>query len=821
MRKIALYLVVVGPYQHPPACYQAVERLGAQYELSLCLIHNGTTAHTPDEITPPGLQPRCRVTLPFVCDRLALMKWLLPQMPRAADYFLWLESNVIWNPDDLEAWFEPLSNTAWVQPTRLKQGHPREAQALSQAGATIAEAHTVNHRAGCCLWRHSEQFLQSAQGRALPQAYWQPDEAPALAAVEPVLTTLQTQPRLAPELLQDILRQSPTSARIWEAHLPNLAQAEIQPALQQALAQGALSLPLVHMLHQQAPSPHLQQVLSYYFQQPQAAPFGSQTASAGLPQRASLSVCLIIRNEAEVLSRCLASVAPLADEIIVVDTGSSDSSRDIAHQFGARLIDWPWQDDFAAARNVSLAAATQDWILVIDADEYLPPDSQTILEAFLWHPFPGLPRCQVRIDNRSEEPDKDYSHYLTRLFPRHADLRYHYPIHERLAYHGPGHSPKIALTQLVLVHTGYQQQVYQQKHKAARNLALLQRQVVRDPQEPRWWFHLADALISQQDYLAARDTLKRALSLWQARDMLARQSLYQLTLLRFLEVLCLTGDTTAFEQHFEQNRTLLEKIPDYWYLGALYYQAADQADEALVALQGALSCQPHLAELSCQHTPAYAGKLAQAQQIMVYRHTFLKGDRRFVKTCLQQMPALLAHYPNGKWQAQASNLYSIYGEAIILTQQAEGSLSLDLKQIPYTPTSRLCIDLLQWLLSGHPLELPSWPANMPPDLGGFVRHQWQHYPEQRLALDWLLNWLQILQPHCSLSLLLAQLYQHSDQPLESLRIVEEGLVRYPQDPYLRQHKIQLLYQLGDLPLAQAEQAALQRQARQQPRRLPR
>lgn len=88
----------------------------------------------------------------------------------------------------------------------------------------------------------------------------------------------------------------------------------------------------------------------------------------------SLSLCMIVKNETDYLARCLASVQGLVDQIVVVDTGSTDDSVDIARSFGAEIHHFEWIDDFAAARNESLRHATGDWILILDADECLNPE---------------------------------------------------------------------------------------------------------------------------------------------------------------------------------------------------------------------------------------------------------------------------------------------------------------------------------------------------------------------------------------------------------------------------------------------------------------
>lgn len=92
-----------------------------------------------------------------------------------------------------------------------------------------------------------------------------------------------------------------------------------------------------------------------------------------MSQNYPLSLCLITRNEQRFLQRCLESVTGLVSEIIVCDTGSSDSTVEIAQKFSAKIFNLPWENDFAAARNFSLRKASQPWLLVLDADEALDP----------------------------------------------------------------------------------------------------------------------------------------------------------------------------------------------------------------------------------------------------------------------------------------------------------------------------------------------------------------------------------------------------------------------------------------------------------------
>ncbi len=95
---------------------------------------------------------------------------------------------------------------------------------------------------------------------------------------------------------------------------------------------------------------------------------------------------MIVRNESAHLADCLGSVADLVDEIVVVDTGSTDGTRDLAARFGARVYEFTWVDSFAAARNESLRHATGDWIFWLDGDEFLDEENRLKVKAL----FDGL-----------------------------------------------------------------------------------------------------------------------------------------------------------------------------------------------------------------------------------------------------------------------------------------------------------------------------------------------------------------------------------------------------------------------------------------------
>ena len=97
---------------------------------------------------------------------------------------------------------------------------------------------------------------------------------------------------------------------------------------------------------------------------------------------ASLSLCMIVKNEEDVLGRCLESVKGLADEIIVVDTGSDDLTKEIAAHYTDRIYDFEWRDDFSAARNFAFSKGTKDFLMWLDADDVIPGEEAERFRSF-------------------------------------------------------------------------------------------------------------------------------------------------------------------------------------------------------------------------------------------------------------------------------------------------------------------------------------------------------------------------------------------------------------------------------------------------------
>src|ERR1700733_12318690 len=165
----------------------------------------------------------------------------------------------------------------------------------------------------------------------------------------------------------------------------------------------------------------------------------------------SLGLAMIVKNGAETLRECLNSVAGLTDQIVIADTGSSDGTPQLAREFGAEVFDFPWQDDFAKARNAALQALTTEWVLVLDDDEELDPEARHAIPSLLGNSRIGGYSVTVRnylplkfgvgghapsirpIQNpvRRATGARTYADFkLYRIFRRHSEIYYTGRVHE-------------------------------------------------------------------------------------------------------------------------------------------------------------------------------------------------------------------------------------------------------------------------------------------------------------------------------------------------------------------------------------------------------
>ena len=220
-----------------------------------------------------------------------------------------------------------------------------------------------------------------------------------------------------------------------------------------------------------------------------------------------LSACLIVKDEEQYLDDCLSSLSGFADEIIIVDTGSTDRSLDIARAHGARVVESAWREDFSFARNLGLDKATGDWILYIDADEQF--DTHLADKSCLNNPHAIAATVSLQAAATLTPYDE------LRLFRNRTDLRFQSVIHETIrpaisAILERDHAATVTSTPYSLKHYGYEGDL---THKHERNKDMLLRATAKDPNRIYLWHALGECYMGLGYSDAAQQAWRRGLAL--------------------------------------------------------------------------------------------------------------------------------------------------------------------------------------------------------------------------------------------------------------------------------------------------------------------
>ncbi|MBX9628380.1 MAG: glycosyltransferase, partial [Gemmataceae bacterium] len=200
-----------------------------------------------------------------------------------------------------------------------------------------------------------------------------------------------------------------------------------------------------------------------------------------------VSVVMIVRDGAADLSGCLGPGRGLFGEVVVADTGSADATRAVAAGLGARVVEVPWADSFAAARNVALGHARGDWAFWLDADDRLDPPAVAALARLLG----SLPDANAAFTMTTVSPTEDGEAAVehVRLFRRHPRHRWRYRVHEQIAPALRETRATVHRTDIVIRHTGYADPAVRRR-KLLRDLRLLHLEAAENPHDPHVLFYL-------------------------------------------------------------------------------------------------------------------------------------------------------------------------------------------------------------------------------------------------------------------------------------------------------------------------------------------
>lgn len=222
-----------------------------------------------------------------------------------------------------------------------------------------------------------------------------------------------------------------------------------------------------------------------------------------------ISMCMIVKNEEQRLRRCLESLKGYELELVIVDTGSDDGTKKTAESFGAKVYDFAWCDDFSMARNFSLEKASNDWILMMDSDEWVEQLDVEELEYFMSH----LQRAVGSVTRRNQVTTPmgiEYTNDQTERFFNRIYYYYTGRIHEQLTPR-PGMEMECFLLNTSILHDGYDMTPEQREKKAERNLRLLEQEIREHGETPYLLYQMGKGYEIIEDYRTACSYFEHAM----------------------------------------------------------------------------------------------------------------------------------------------------------------------------------------------------------------------------------------------------------------------------------------------------------------------
>lgn len=299
-----------------------------------------------------------------------------------------------------------------------------------------------------------------------------------------------------------------------------------------------------------------------------------------------ISVCIIAKNEESRIEQCLASVKPCGFEIVVVDTGSTDRTKEIAAKYADKVLDFAWCDDFSAARNFSLREASNNWIFMIDCDETIKEIDVEELNYFRKHLSESV--GSVSRENLVTENGVltlNNIDYTERFFNKKL---YHYTgiIHEQLTPIRGTEIPNLLL-HATLLHTGYDMTLEEQEAKYRRNFTLLEKQAAMDPENPYLYYQLGKTCEILEDFPRACTYYDKGLEF----DVDPELAYVQAMVVSYGNALLRSGQAETalgFEGIYDE----FSSVTDFVYLMGNIYNDNGMPEQALEQYQKALQMPP-------------------------------------------------------------------------------------------------------------------------------------------------------------------------------------------------------------------------------------
>lgn len=341
-----------------------------------------------------------------------------------------------------------------------------------------------------------------------------------------------------------------------------------------------------------------------------------------------ITLCMIVKDEEKVLDRCLSSLDGLIDEIVIVDTGSTDNTKKISSKYTEYIYDFEWTNDFAEARNYALTKANGEWILILDADEYVESENLKEFINALKQRTDNNDAYEVKIYNfTGNYGEKIVQHKSARIFKNYAGISYSRAIHEQLVKKDS--ELGIGLCSLIIYHSGYLSKTVNEKNKAERNAALIDKEISISGNKAFDYFNLGNEYMGVGDTQKALSAYVKAYS--KKKDF--RYSWVSFCVIQIINCLIILKRYKDALKVIADAEGIYAQSPDFPCLKGHIYHLENRYDDAITTFESILNNKHH-----------YVFPIASNDYLELQPHIFLgeiyKIKKNYVKAVFHYSSAL-------------------------------------------------------------------------------------------------------------------------------------------------------------------------------------
>ncbi len=355
-----------------------------------------------------------------------------------------------------------------------------------------------------------------------------------------------------------------------------------------------------------------------------------------------ISQCMIVKNEEKNIQRALSWGKGLVSEQVVVDTGSTDKTMEIARRMGAIVYEFPWKDDFSAAKNFAISKTKYEWVAFLDADEYLAPDAKEKIRDYIKllqeTEAESLLTSWVNLDNQGNVMSVGTQN---RIFKRH--LRYEGRIHEHLiSTRNRLHQVADVTQDVTIYHTGYGAR--EENKKSGRNLRLILLELKDHPDSYEMWGYLGQEYMAREDWGQAEAALRKAAALIPKEGKGVYDITLSVTYMRLLDVLVSrgAGESDLMEVYRQATEGWPEEA-DYDYIVAQYFCGQGDWKRGERHLKRGLKILETYG-IACK-SMILAGEIRRAYELLAvccYNNENLTEAIRYITPLLKEEPYLMS-----------------------------------------------------------------------------------------------------------------------------------------------------------------------------------